>query len=75
MNVNHIPPDYMKDKFLRFRVTQKEHDMIMEQAFSKGYKTFSEYIRALITNDICTSANEQNRNMRISEAISSQDNK
>lgn len=75
MNVNHIPPDYMKDKFLRFRVTQKEHDMIMEQARSRGYKTFSEYIRALITNDIYTSANEQNRNMRISEAISSQDNK
>ena len=75
MNVNHIPPDYMKDKFLRFRVTQKEHDMIMEQAFSKGYKTFSEYIRVLIINDICTSANEQNHNVHISEAISSQDNK
>ena len=75
MNVNHIPPDYMKDKFLRFRVTQKEHDMIMEQARSRGYKTFSEYIRALIENDARTSVNEQNCNMRISEAISSQDNK
>ena len=75
MNVNHTPPDCMKDKCLRFRVTQKEHDKIMEQAFSKGYTSFSKYIRALIKKDIRSSANEQNHNMRISEAISSQDNK
>ena len=75
MNVNHTPPGCMKSTVLRFRVTQKEHDKIMEQAYNKGYTSFSKYIRALIKKDIRTSANEQNHNMRISEAISSQDNK
>ena len=75
MNVNHTPPGCMKSTVLRFRVTQKEHDKIMEQAYNKGYTSFSKYIRALIKKDIRSSTDEQNRNVRISEAISSQDNK
>lgn len=75
MNVNHIPPDHMKDKFLRFRVTQKEHDKIMEQAFSKGYKTFSDYIRTLIQQDMEHSKVTDLLTRTVGEAVSSQDNK
>lgn len=51
MNVKHIPPEDMKKKVLRFRVTDEEHERLMQQAKSKGYNTFSDYIRDLINKD------------------------
>ena len=51
MNVKHIPPEDMKKKVLRFRVTDEEHERLMKQAKSKGYNTFSDYIRDLINKD------------------------
>ena len=51
MNVPHLQPEEMKDKFIRFRVTEQEHAAFMQQAKSKGYNTFSDYIRALLERD------------------------
>ena len=51
MNVKHIPPEDMKKKVLRFRVTDEEHERLMKQAKNKGYNTFSDYIRDLINKD------------------------
>ena len=51
MNVKHLPPEEMKKKVLRFRVTDEEHERLMKQAKSKGYSTFSDYVRDLISKD------------------------
>ena len=51
MNVKHTPPEKMKEKFIRFRVTEAEHAAFMQQAKIKGYKTFSDYVRALLERD------------------------
>lgn len=51
MNVPHTPPEDMKVKCIRFRVTEEEHIELMKQAKIKGYKTFSDYIRALLNED------------------------
>ena len=51
MNVPHLQPEEMKDKFIRFRVTEEEHAEYMRQAKMKGYKTFSDYVRALLEKD------------------------
>lgn len=75
MNVKHTPPCDMKDRTLRFRVTQSEQAKIMKHVRCKGYSSFSEYARDLIFNDILRSADEQSRNMHTSEAISKQYNK
>ena len=75
MNVNHTPPCDMKDRILRFRVTQSEQNKIMKHVRCKGYSSFSEYVRDLIFSDILRGADEQSRNMHISEAISKQYNK
>ena len=58
MNVKHIPPEDMKKKVLRFRVTDEEHERLMQQAKSKGYNTFSDYIRDLINKD--NTSNDKN---------------
>ena len=75
MNVNHTPPGCMKDKFLRFRVTQKEHDKIMEQAYNKGYTSFSDYIRTLIQQDMEHSKVTDLLTRTVDEAISQEYNK
>ena len=51
MNVKHLPPEEMKGKVLRFRVTDEEHKKFMKLAKSKGYSTFSDYVRDLISKD------------------------
>lgn len=51
MNVKHTPQEKMKEKFIRFRVTEAEHAEYMRQAKMKGYKTFSDYVRALLERD------------------------
>ena len=51
MNVPNLQPKEMKDKVIRFRVTEEEHAAFMQQAKSKGYKTLSDYIRALLERD------------------------
>lgn len=51
MNVPHLQPEEMKDKLIRFRVTEAEHAEYMRQAKMKGYKTFSDYVRALLEKD------------------------
>ena len=51
MNVKHTPPENMKEKVLRFRVTDEEHEKFMKLAKSKGYNTFSDYVRDLIIKD------------------------
>ena len=39
-----------KDKLIRVRVTQEEHDRFMKQANENGYKSLSDYIRTLISD-------------------------
>ena len=51
MNVKHKKPSEMKEKVIRFRVTEEEHTRFMEQAKSKGFNTFSDYARDLISKD------------------------
>ena len=51
MNVEHTPPEKKKEKFIRFRVTEEERAAFMQQAKSKGYNTFSDYVRALLERD------------------------
>lgn len=51
MNVPHLSPEEMKDKFIRFRVTEQERAAFMQQAKSKGYNTFSDYVRDLLKKD------------------------
>ena len=41
----------MKEKVLRFRVSEKEHEKFMEQAKNNGFSTFSDYIRYLLDKD------------------------
>ena len=44
-------PDIVnKDKLIRVRVTQEEHDRFMMQATENGYKSLSDYIRTLISD-------------------------
>ncbi len=75
MNVKHTPPCDMKNRTLRFRVTQSEQDKIMKHVRCNGYTSFSEYARDLIFNDMFRDADEQSHNMHISEAISNPYNK
>ena len=51
MNVSHTPLEEMKIKCIRFRVTEEEHAAFMQQAKAKGYKTVSDYLRALLNKD------------------------
>lgn len=51
MNVKHTPPQKMKDKVIRFRVTENEHAEFMQQAKNKGYDTVSDYLRDLLKKD------------------------
>ena len=44
------PDRVNKDKLIRVRVTQEEHDRFMKQAIEKGYKSLSDYIRTLISD-------------------------
>lgn len=51
MNVKHKKPSEMKEKVIRFRVTEEEHTRFMEQAKIKGFNTFSDYARFLLDKD------------------------
>ena len=51
MNVKHKKPSEMKEKVIRFRVTEEEHTRFMEQAKNKGYATVSDYLRDLLKKD------------------------
>ena len=51
MNVEHTDPEDLKYCFLRVRVTQSEHDFYLEQAQRLGYKSFSQYLRSLLTEN------------------------
>ncbi len=44
------PDRVNKDKLIRVRVTQEEHDRFMKQATENGYKSLSDYIRTLISD-------------------------
>ncbi len=44
------PERINKDKLIRVRVTQEEHDRFMKQATENGYKSLSDYIRTLISD-------------------------
>ena len=60
MNVPHLQPEEMKVKFIRFRVTEQEHAAFMQQAKSKGYNTFSDYVRDLLKKDKNNSGSDEN---------------
>lgn len=58
MNVPHTPPEKMKVKVLRVRVTEDEHKICVEKAKLRGFDTYSDYIRALIEQDCTENKNE-----------------
>lgn len=51
MNVKHKKTSEIKEKVIRFRVTDNEHAEIMQQAKNKGYDTVSDYLRDLLKKD------------------------
>lgn len=51
MNVKHTSQKDMREKVIRFRVTEKEHAEYMQQAKNKGFDTISNYLRALLNKD------------------------
>ncbi len=40
-----------KDKIIRVRVTEDEHDKFRKKAIEKGYRSISEYVRTLIEEE------------------------
>ena len=75
MGVKHKKLKETRDLFIRFRATKAEHDEIMEQARSRGYNSFSDYIRKLIQQDIENSKVTDLLTCTVGEAISQQYNK
>ena len=41
----------IKDRIIRVRVTQGEHEKFIEKSAQNGYKSVSDFIRTLITDD------------------------